>query len=355
MNKINCFDEVRFLLAFIVLIAHTSVLANAEQLDWVTQYFDSGFAVKGFFAISGYLVTKSYFSSANWLEYLEKRIRRIYPAYVAVIIYCLIVGAITTTMQTGEFVMSIESAKYAVSNLMFLNFLQPTLPGALLDNKMQALNGSLWTIKVEVMLYFIVPVLCFMYARIGKTQGFIVALIAGVTWFVYFSDYFNHPMGAVLAIQFPGQLPYFALGSVLSFVKFRQFHVFAIIVFSLIYYVGVKSQLDSRSAEVVNMIVYPLFVVAIANTSLLAVGVGKFGDLSYGIYLYHFPTIQLLEHLGFYDRNPYIGLLCSIVLTGMMAFLSWHVIEKRYLKRTSHYVKAAKLESDSLSIACKSK
>ncbi|BBB25359.1 acyltransferase family protein [Amphritea japonica] len=340
MNKINCFDEVRFLLAFIVLIAHTSVLASAEQLDWITQYFDSGFAVKGFFAISGYLVTKSYFSSANWLEYLEKRVRRIYPAYVAVIIYCLVVGAITSTMQIDEFMTSLESVKYAVSNLMFLNFLQPSLPGALLDNKMQALNGSLWTIKVEVMLYFIVPILCFMYVRLGKAQGFIIALVVGIAWFVFFSDYFDHPMSSVLVNQFPGQLPYFALGSVLGFVKFRPFHVFAILVFSLIYYAGFKSQLDSRSSEIINMIVYPLFVVAIANTSLLAVGVGKFGDLSYGIYLYHFPTIQLLEHLGLYDRNPYIGLLCSIVLTVLMAFLSWHVIEKRYLKRTSHYVKA---------------
>ena len=95
----NYFDEVRFILALIVLVAHTSALASAEQLNWFTKFFDSDFAVKGFFAISGYLVTKSYISSNNVIQYFEKRIRRVYPAYILVIAYCIFVGFITSDLS----------------------------------------------------------------------------------------------------------------------------------------------------------------------------------------------------------------------------------------------------------------
>ena len=154
----NCFDEVRLILAFIVLVAHTSVLATAEPLAWFAKYFDSDFAVKSFFAISGYLVTKSYLSSDNFFQYLEKRVRRIYPAYILAILFCVAVGFCTTNLNTIDFVSHPGLIKYLVANLAFLNFLQPNLPGALPYNEIPALNGSLWTIKIEMMLYFCVPV-----------------------------------------------------------------------------------------------------------------------------------------------------------------------------------------------------
>jgi peptidoglycan/LPS O-acetylase OafA/YrhL len=337
----NCFDEVRFILAFMVLIVHTSELASVDELEWFTRYFDSDFAVKGFFAISGYLVTKSYFSSKSLVEYFEKRIRRIYPAYIVVVIYCFVVGAIASSIKFGDFLFDAGSFKYLLANLAFLNFLQPTLPEVFTNNNIQVVNGSLWTIKVELMLYFVIPVLCTLYARAGKVQGYLVALFFGAAWFVYFYSYFPGSMGVVLARQFPGQLPFFALGSVLSFFSFSSKNRKWIILISIVYYFSVKPYLGIAVSELINMIVYPLFVISISSSTALSLGVGRFGDLSYGIYLFHFPTIQLLQHFGLYQVNPYLGFLSSIALVLALAYASWHLIEKHWLKRSSHYIKTS--------------
>lgn len=86
------------------------------------------------------------------------------------------------------------------------------------------------------------------------------------------------------------------------------------------------------------MILYPVIVILIATRNRLSVGLGRHGDLSYGVYLFHFPTIQLLQHQGVYDLNQYLAFLISIILTLSLAAISWHFVEKRFLLRSSHYV-----------------
>jgi peptidoglycan/LPS O-acetylase OafA/YrhL len=339
----NCYDEVRFILAFIVLVAHTTALASAEQLYWFAKYFDSNFAIKGFFAISGYLVTKSYLSSDSYIQYFEKRIRRIYPAYILTVIYCLFVGFVTTGLTFEDFVFNSLFVKYVVANIGFLNFLQPNLPGSIPNNVVPALNGSLWTIKVELMLYFTVPILLLMYRKIGSLATLVISFAFGISWLIYFSEFFSHSLGPSISRQFPGQLPFFALGSMLGFVKFNKPSAIIVIVVTVLYFVFLKDSFSQPYGEIVNMIIYPLFVIVVANIGKLSVGIGRLGDLSYGIYLFHFPTIQLLEHFGYYKSNPYIGFVLSIFVTITLAAFSWHLVEKRFLRSSSHYIKAEKI------------
>lgn len=338
----NCFDEVRFILAFIVLVAHTSALATAEQLYWFTKYFDAGFAIKGFFAISGYLVTKSYISSDTAIQYFEKRIRRIYPAYILVLGYCVIVGFFTSSLSISDFIHDASFIRYLVANLTFLNFVQPNLPGAIPFAEVQALNGSLWTIKVELMLYFTVPILFFLHKKFGVYTTLLISFVFGIAWYVYFSQYFNHPIGQRISHQFPGQLPFFAFGSMLGFIRFNKSSVTSIILVCLAYYVLLKDMIDYPLREIFSMVVYPLLVIVVANSRMLSVNLGKYGDLSYGIYLFHFPTIQALEHFGLYKFNPYVGFTVSVFVTIALATFSWHAVEKHFLKRSSHYIQAAK-------------
>lgn len=339
-NRTNCFDEIRFLLAFFVLMAHTQALANAQELHWLTRYFDSDFAVKGFFAISGYLVTKSFYSSRSVLEYFEKRARRIYPAYVGVIVFCVLVGLLATSLSVSDFLHSAGLYKYLAANLAFANFLQPTLPGVFSHNTMNAMDGALWTIKIEVMLYFLVPFLVLGYRRINALVTLILAFVIGFVWYTYFQFGFDHSIGPVLSRQFPGQLPYFALGSFLAVsplpVKWRNI----LMVIAGIYILSGLNHVRPY-AEYLNMLAYPVFVIGLSQIRQLSFGIGRLGDMSYGIYLFHFPIIQLLMDRGIYEINPYLGLGLSIVMTLTMAFLSWHLLEKGFLKRSSHYVQAA--------------
>ncbi len=339
MKAKNSFDEVRLLLAFIVLFAHTRELSDVKELAGLLGVFDSDFAVKGFFAISGYLVTKSYYSSKNTAQYFEKRIRRIVPAYLAVIGYCLLVGMVCSSWTIGEFLLSRQTLAYVTANLAFLNFIEPNLPGVFENNSFQAMNGSLWTIKIELMLYCTVPLIALGYAHFGKMVTFIALFFLSVTWYSIFRHGVDDPLSGMIARQFPGQMMFFALGSVLGFVTFTNpLRVGALAVGGA--YLIFKQQLPAEWAEYFNMLVYPVFMIALAQLSVLNVGVGRIGDLSYGVYLFHFPTIQLMTHFGVYEANPYFGLILGTLMTMVLALMCWHLVEKRFLRRSSHYLRA---------------
>jgi peptidoglycan/LPS O-acetylase OafA/YrhL len=63
----------------------------------------------------------------------------------------------------------------------------------------------------------------------------------------------------------------------------------------------------------------------------------KYGDFSYGVYIVHFPIVQVLVALGLAAMNPAIFLIVGLLLIGLAGFLMWHLVEKRFLKKSSHY------------------
>lgn len=333
----NNFDCIRIGLALMVVFSHVSSLTQLLEFNLLPRIFDANFAVRGFFAISGYLVTKSFLTSNNAIEYAEKRIRRIYPAYLAVILLCLCIGAYVTTLDFFGFIKSSETQKYLLSNLIFLNFIQPTLPLTFEENPVRALNGSLWTIKVEVMLYFCVPLLVMSYDRFGKIKSSFSIFFLSVAWVCFFEYLYKGNNGPEIARQFPGQLSYFVVGSllavdekVLSNIKWISFASFAILLLITNKYLKL----------IIDPIAYSSIVVFLSASAFKSIDLGKYGDVSYGIYLYHFPIIQFLFYLKVFNFNPWLGCGLALILTVACAFVSWHLIEKRFLKRTSGQIKS---------------
>ena len=159
LKKGNCFDFLRYFFAISLIIAHFCTLTNIDQFWFVT----GTTRVKAFFIMSGFLVFYSYIRREDLKDYIEKRIRRILPAYLIVIIFCFLLGSFITTIGTKDFFTSKETYKYLIANFSFLNFIQPTLPGVFEHNPIQAVNGSLWTMKVEVMFYISVPIILYFF------------------------------------------------------------------------------------------------------------------------------------------------------------------------------------------------
>jgi peptidoglycan/LPS O-acetylase OafA/YrhL len=61
---------------------------------------------------------------------------------------------------------------------------------------------------------------------------------------------------------------------------------------------------------------------------------GKHGDISYGIYIFHFPIIQLFVNYHIFEKyNPWVSAGLIIMLVIVLAFLSWNLLEKRFLSR----------------------
>jgi peptidoglycan/LPS O-acetylase OafA/YrhL len=138
----NNFDLLRFTFAFVVFLFHAHALSGAQELAIFSRHLSSDIAVKSFFVVSGFLIFMSYENSGSVSGYFGKRIRRIYPAYAFVILASALLGGVFSSYGLSDY-LSLPLLKYIAANLLFLNFLQPDLPGLLQHNLLQAVNGAL--------------------------------------------------------------------------------------------------------------------------------------------------------------------------------------------------------------------
>jgi peptidoglycan/LPS O-acetylase OafA/YrhL len=335
----NNFDCLRFLLASMVFLVHTHILTGNRSLAFFSQYLSSDYAVKGFFVISGFLVFQSYDRSRSLLDYVGKRVRRIYPAYVAIVMACAIGGAAITTLPLEDYLSS-GLIRYIFANLAFLNFLALELPGVFQTNIIHAVNGALWSIKIEVMFYAVVPAIAFLFRRFGIILIVCAVYLASIIYLVALSACAERTGVAFyksLAYQLPGQLAYFMIGAF------------------LLHY-GKRVQRWLPFAAAAALLVLPLrlpffhvllepvllgsLIIYLATRMRYFGNFGRRGDLSYGIYIVHFPIIQLFASWGLF-HNAWTGFACAVVAVLTAAWWSWHFIEKPFLKRSSHYVVAA--------------
>ncbi len=330
---VNNFDLLRLLLAVGVMLYHLHELTRQNAFRGFSKLTNPTALVQSFFVISGFLIFMSYEKSKSLRDYLEKRVRRIYPAYVVVILLCVAAGVFLTRLPLADY-LSRETLRYLASNLVFLVFLQRTLPGVFENNLIHAVNGALWTLKIEVAFYLCVPLICWIMRRFNPALLLALlytgSLVYAETWLSY-----AHPD---IAKQFPGQLCFFVVGVALCY-YFEKFSKYAALWFVLA--LGIL-RIDR---------VWPVGWLVPASLGAITIFLacflpplrfpGRLGDLSYGVYIYHFPIIQTLEHYGVFRWNPFAGLALTVALTFGFAFASWHFVEKRFLRRSSHYRQAA--------------
>jgi len=97
----NNFDMLRFLLSSIVFLFHAYVLSGEQALKFLSRWLSAEMAVHAFFVVSGFLILMSYEHSTDLKGYFEKRARRIYPAYVAVVLLSIAITAHACVFFTG--------------------------------------------------------------------------------------------------------------------------------------------------------------------------------------------------------------------------------------------------------------
>jgi len=334
----NNFDLLRLLFAGTVCLVHSYELSGYQQLGWIAGILSSAVAVKAFFVVSGFLIFMSFERSSSFASYASKRARRIYPAYFAVVMLCAIGLIVVSSKNIGDY-FTFAWIKYVLANLTFLNFLQPTLPGVFETNKLAAINGALWTLKIEVMFYLTVPFLVLLFRKFSHLPILVLVYCSSVVYaalLALIAERTGSGMYVELGRQLPGQLSYFISGAFLYYFLplFERRAGYFLVAAGLVLVANMFFPLPLLEP-------FALATIVIFFGLFLYVGnFGKFGDFSYGVYILHFPIIQFLLQAGWFRESPWYFLIAVILITTIGAIAMWHLVEKWFLFRSSHYIAA---------------
>lgn len=345
----NNFDLIRLLLAISVVFHHVYGLSELPVFESI--YIKTLYSVQGFFIISGFLIVMSYENSKSLYTYAIKRIRRIYPAYVFVILFWFLVGAVISSLSIGQY-FSLASLKYLLSNLVFMEFLQKTLPGVFADNPKDAVNGVIWTLKIEVMFYAAVPLLVLLLDKTNKLAMLIAIYLLS---FVYVGYFASMDMGDGNRIheqfskQLPGQMMFFSIGMLFYYyLEYLKIWIKILALPAMLYLFSIPIltpfEAYTRSAPIqafFQPIALGIIVIGAARILPYLGNFGKHGDFSYGIYIWHFPLIQLFVYLGIFNSHPWTGLALLLICVATMAAISWNLVEKKFISKKSHYAQFA--------------
>lgn len=327
--NINNFDFLRIVFATTVAIAHFIELSQFEVIQPLKKLFNTPLAISGFFVISGFLVAKSFENSSNTKDYFFRRIKRIFPAYFFVIFLCAFFLFIISKATISEYFFNPQFYRYLVANLTFQNYFEPCLPGVFESQKICVVNGALWTIKIEEAFYISLPILYWIFRRF-KINFYILLTALYLLSIIYF-NYFLFQDNYRVAKQLPGAYAFFAVG-ILFYKKFDFFFKWkhyiilpALFLFAIEQYVF--------SLQFLKPISYGFMVYYLAYTLRIFNNFGKYGDFTYGIYIFHFPVIQVFVALGlFMMYSPLLMFVCTTILVLFLAVLSWVFIELPFLQ-----------------------
>lgn len=329
MNN-NNFNLIRIILSLVVVVAHFITLLDFEDKKILLTVFNSYAAVKGFFVISGYLVYKSYTKNYELKKFYYNRILRIMPGYYFVMIITLIAIIIIFNYDLNNAVNILSISKYIIFNIIFLGVMQPNIEGIFIDNVTNAVNGSLWTIKVELCLYIIVPLIYIILKKIGQVKGALIIYAISILWIITFKYLIINKYSNSLIHQFPGQLAYFIMGIYLTQFKKIELKYFICSVVSL-------TIIHVINEELISTLFTPFFfslIIIYLSSMKEKININKYGDFTYGFYLLHFPLIQILIEKGIINKEKIISsLLITIVLLMTLAMISWHFVEKRFINK----------------------
>ena len=318
------FNLIRLAAAFAVLTSHSFALTGHpewEPLQWFSggQTDMGGTAVYLFFLISGFLVTRSLQRSRSMADYARKRAARIMPGLVAVVlVLAFCIGPALTRLPLPQY--------FAAEG--FLSFFDTIIfaGGATLPGIGHSADGSLWTLRYEV--------LCYAGLAAAGTAGLLAprrmllvaaGLLMAAGWWAKNRHHvvlqpFDIDLGHLLRF-----LGYFVPG--VAFYLFRD-----------------RIRLDARAgiaAFVLAILLlrfgcYHLFFPLLGGYLVLLLGMQTSAaarflqarDYSYGVYLYAWPVQQAVIQLLGGAASWWTATLLCMAASLALAMLSWHFVER---------------------------
>ena len=328
-DRRNNFDVLRLLAASFVLFSHSYALtASPEPLADVSGWTFGEIGVVMFFAMSGFLIAKSWSEQPHILPFAVKRALRLLPALaVAVTVTVFVVGPLFTVLPLSSYLTDPTTWIYWIRSSLLVTF-AGTLPGVFETNPYpNAVNGSLWTLPVEACCYGMVAVLGILgllrRSVLLAAGGLLLLLcVTPLAPFAKASAGGTTSGNLTLVIML---IATFVLGTLAYSVRSRLRLSWIVAVGLMVVWVATWDSGWVRATGVLA-IAFTILVFAFRTPAWLRRLTAP-GDVSYGIYVYAFPVQQSVAAI-WHDIDPLLMFAIAFPVTYGLAFLSWRLIER---------------------------
>lgn len=327
-RKKDNFLILRIIAASLVIYGHAPHLAPAVsdvdifvRMGW--GHYSGDIAVDAFFLISGFLVTGSYLRQNDLYRFAKARFLRVFPAFLLNVSFlALVYGAVFTTYTLSDYLHLKDTWNYIFVNLKYSSDMVWTLPGVFEHGmKTSTINGSQWTLPAEVRMYVLLGIL-------GGAGLLRSRHLAGFVLFVLVMLGLLHPEFFPLHPGWFRVGGFFLLG-VLCFLYREIIKVRLDLVAALVLLAVLTHHLSTYVFTFPLAVAAVVFAVAYLTPPFSALE--RFGDPSYGIYLWGWPSQQVIAH-AMPGANLMVHTALSLLLACMAGYISWHFFERRILR-----------------------
>jgi peptidoglycan/LPS O-acetylase OafA/YrhL len=326
LHRHNNFDLLRLVAAASVIFSHSFLLAERTQANEPLMVLTRGQSILGlvgvfiFFTISGYLISQSLETTRSPLRFLLKRGLRIFPGLAVCLLVCaFVVGPLTTSLPLGDYLAGRGPYLFVLRNLA-LDVDFNRLPGVVFGpgDAGGIVNGPLWSLPCEVLMYLMVLGLglCrLLTLRIG-------ALLLASGMLCIWLDTATGTLGSALWL-----LGFFAAGMCCYRLRGPRLDDGRLALAALL---GLALSIPAGTF----ILTFPLFggylTIYLAITRRLpVVPAARFGDLSYGLYIYGWPVEQCILYIAGETAPWWEVFALALAVTVPLAWLSWHYVESR--------------------------
>jgi peptidoglycan/LPS O-acetylase OafA/YrhL len=320
----NNLSVLRLFAASMVLYGHSFIFLGQQEplfLSWLPL---GPLGVFIFFVISGYLISESWDRDPHLLRFFQRRLLRIIPGLtICILLTIFFFGPIFTTLPLKTYFIDKHTYGYLQNIVLHIVYY---LPGVFEHNRVaNAVNGSLWSLPVEFLMYIVVAAIGVMsgnrwvFAALAVISAATCLLWAQVSKEMVVIYNFDLRQGFLCGT-------YFWVGACVYKFKIRPYLTLPVGMLSIFIMLCLEPWTDLLANA--SWILLPIVVLTFGFAyspwlSRLTVR----GDYSYGIYIYSFPIQQAVVYIEPQIEIRAYLLLC-MSLTLICAIASWHWVER---------------------------
>jgi len=340
--------------------------------------FSGGFiGVDIFFVISGYLIGKIIenkdLNFLNYKKFLFKRVKRIFPGLFFLLFFSFLFFSFLLSPEH-----LIDFSKSLISNLLLIpNFYFWTESNYFDVSSYYKPLLHTWSLGVEYHFYLIWPLLVWIIKDLFKDKFFlnlffIVFIISSLVFNLYIISFgpifenkflYGKYVSDTIFYLTPFRIFEFVFGYLLVINKKRiknQFINEVLFLFGFLLIIYAALNFDGKTLFPSTNALFPTigaFLLIFSKGSFLSNKILKnefinyLGNISFSLYLYHWPVLIFYKYYKFIDLTLIEKFLC-IIISIFFSHLSFRYIERPYLTKSEIFSKKNILILTSLIIIC---